>query len=137
MTKVNVDLFASLVEGYDVVKTDWVLRGLKEGFPIGIHEQGPFPPERIWADSSVPDESKIIIEEFFDTERKAGRIYGLFKAPHGNHWRGVWSYPVRLFRRVQADGELSVIYRLVDHFFPRMVLSQRQLDVPNILRFWK
>ena len=41
-TKVNVDLFASLVEGYDVVETDWVLRGLKEGFPIGIPEQGPF-----------------------------------------------------------------------------------------------
>ena len=33
-TKVNVDLFASLVKGYDVVEADWVLRGFKEGFPI-------------------------------------------------------------------------------------------------------
>ena len=30
-TKVNVDLFASLVEGYDVVEADWVLRGFREG----------------------------------------------------------------------------------------------------------
>ncbi len=93
-TKVNVDLFASLVEGYDVVEADWVVHGLREGFPIGIPEQGPFPPERIWADSSVLDESKVIIEDFFDTERKAGRIYGPFKAPHGVHWQGVCSYPV-------------------------------------------
>ena len=28
-TKVNVDLFASLVEGYDVVESDWVLRGFR------------------------------------------------------------------------------------------------------------
>ena len=28
-TKVNVGLFASLVEGYDAVESDWVLRGLK------------------------------------------------------------------------------------------------------------
>ena len=93
-TKVKVDLFASLVEGYDVVEADWVLRGFREGFPIGIPECGPFPPERIWADSSVPDESKVVIEDFFDSERKAGRIYGPFKAPHGKHWKGVCSYPV-------------------------------------------
>ena len=90
----NVDLVASLVEGYDVVEADWVLRGFREGFFIGIPEQGPFPPERIWADSSVPDKSKVVIEDFFDTERKVGRIYGPFRAPHGKHWQGVCSYPV-------------------------------------------
>ncbi len=102
-TRVNVDLFASLVRGYDVVETEWVLRGFREGFPIGIPEQGPFPPERIWADSSAPAESKVVIEDFFDTERKAGRIYGPFKAPHGEHWRGVCSYPVSAILK-STDG---------------------------------
>ena len=130
-TKVNVDLFASLVEGYDVVEADWVLRGFREGFPIGIPEQGPFPPERIWADSSVPDESKVVIEDFFDTERKAGRIYGPFIAPHGKHWQGVCSYPVSVIPKRPVDGGLSAIFLLVVLLFPRMVLFRRQLGVQN------
>ena len=83
-----------------------MLRGLKEGFPIGIPEKGPFPPERIWADSSVPDESKVVIEDFFDTERKAARIFGPFKAPHGEHWRGVCSYSVSVIPKTTGGWRI-------------------------------
>ena len=109
-TKVNVDLFASLVQGYDAVEADWVVRGLRDGFPIGIPAEGPFPPERIWADSLVPDDAKVIIEDFFDSEKEARRIFGPFVAPHGEHWQGACSYPVSVIPK--SSGGWRIISNL-------------------------
>ena len=135
-TKVKVDLFASLVEGYDVVEADWVLRGFREGFPIGIPECGPFPPERIWADSSVPDESKVVIEDFFDSERKAGRIYGPFKAPHGKHWKGVCSYPVSVIPKSTGGWRMISNLSFGGSFFSAngfVSAAARRTEYPSFL----
>ena len=129
-TRVNVDLFASLVRGYDVVETEWVLRGFREGFPIGIPEQGPFPPERIWADSSVPAESKVFIEDFSTLK---GRQVGSTdpSRPHMAN-TGVVCVPIpcRLFRRAPTGGGLSVICHSVGHSFLQMALLAKSL-YPN------
>ncbi len=136
-TRVNVDRFASLLQGYDDVESKWVLHGLREGFPIGIPENGPFPPERIWADSSVPDDSKVVIEDFFDTERKAGRIYGPFKAPMVNTGMEFAPTLSRLSQRVRAGVESLVTCHLAVLFSLPMVSSPQQLGVPNTRPFWR
>ena len=51
-----------------------VVRGLHDGFPLGIPVDCPFPPERVWAKSLVPDDFRVIIEDYFDTVLRKGQI---------------------------------------------------------------
>ena len=53
-TEIDVGLFSTLLQGFDPVKSAFVLEGLRDGFRLGLGTYGPFPPTRLWIESFVP-----------------------------------------------------------------------------------
>jgi hypothetical protein len=44
---INVALFEQMLTGFDVTKAQFILNGLKNGFPMGLNPEGPFPPSKL------------------------------------------------------------------------------------------
>ena len=74
-SSINVSLFEELPQGFDPVKRDYVLKGLKEGFRLRV----VYPSEgRWWVLSHLSNASRARISENFILERSLGRMLGPF-----------------------------------------------------------
>ena len=133
----NVDLFASLVKGYDVVESDWVLHGLKEGFPLEFLNKDHSHRREFGQTLQLLTNPRLSLKISSIPKGKLGAFMALSKPRMVSIGRVYVPTPCRLSRRAQVVGESLVIYRLGDHFSPRMVLFQLQLGAPNILPFWR
>ena len=123
---INVPEFIKLSFGCESVERDYVINGLLNGFRLGLGESGPFPPQRLWAESRCSPETCVRITDFLVSERTAGRIFGPFPdPPTGGHWDGAVVYPMCEVQR--KDGKFRTISNLshkspldsVNGFIPR------------------
>ena len=123
---INIPEFERLSVGCDVIEQNWVVKGLRDGYPLGVNEAGPFPPQRLWAESRVSHDSHARITEYLVSEREEGRVFGPFsEAPNGKHWQGTVVYPMSETQR--SDGKFRTISDLsfrtpldsINGFIPR------------------
>ena len=92
---INIEEFLRLSLGCDPVERDYVAHGLLHGFPLGLPPSGPWPPQRLWAESHCSPETCARITEYLISEREAGRIFGPFlDPPTGKHWPNTVAYPM-------------------------------------------
>ena len=137
-SRVDADLFRSLLVGYDPVKAIFVLDGLMFGFSMGVDLGGNLPPECLWKDSVLTPEAHARIFANFEVERRARRIFGPFTVPpHGLNWKGAVVFPVS--EVAKSSGGYRTIYNLsaggphrsINGFVPR---SARLTDYPSFRR---
>ncbi len=134
-SRIDADLFRSLLIGYDPVKALFVLDGLMFGFSMGVDLKGDLPPECLWKDSLLTPEAHARIFANFEVERRAQRIFGPFSVPpHGLNWQGAVVFPVS--EVAKSSGGYRTIYNLsaggtrrsINGFVPR---SARITDYPS------
>ena len=92
---INVILFEQLLTGFDSAKTQFVLNGLKNGFPMGLNPDGPFPPAKLWVQSTVSQADRATVNEYLDAEITANRMFGPFSVPRGL-WKDSVTYPMSI-----------------------------------------
>ena len=131
----NIDDFIMMSIGYDPIECDYVIQGLLHGFRLGLNPEGPFPPQRLWAESHNSPEASVRITNYLLSEREEGRIFGpLPNAPSGNNYANTVVYPMNEVPK--ADGGYRTVSNLsfkspldsVNGFIPK---SERTTEYPS------
>ena len=131
----NIDDFIMMSIGYDPIECDYVIQGLLHGFRLGLNPEGPFPPQRLWAESHNSPEASVRITNYLLSEREEGRIFGPFpNAPSGNNYADTVVYPMNEVPK--ADGGYRTVSNLsfkspldsVNGFIPK---SERTTEYPS------
>ena len=132
---INVDLFEQLLTGFDVTKTQFILNGLRNGFPMGLKPEGPFPPSKLWVQSIVSRSDRVIVNEYLDGEVTANRMFGPFPVPRGL-WKDSVTYPMSVVLKKDLTPRIISNYShggptlSVNGFIPK---SATKTSYPSLL----